>query len=310
MSPYEAQAWVDLDQFWQRKAERRSLPPKVKKAKDAATSKIKGAASASGGLVRDVTPQSVKEAGGKVIDLALEPTVRAAIGLIEWVTETVQEFSNPAGVYAYHCKQGRSVATLADVQALDLQHLDEVTRRFVWQCRTTGVLEGATLGLVTFVPVAGTVAAIGLDLVIMHALSTAIATRAAHAYGLDPTSDAGRDHLDRMLRQAWTAQGSKVGAVKSAKDAYVAGAGRVRWSQKFRDDHRIVAAVEKLMKQASNGQHVPVERVVAKMPVIAVITSAGINGKVLGSLAETSVRYSQTVHLAKKYNLALPPNLI
>ncbi|WP_454228916.1 hypothetical protein [Propioniciclava flava] len=45
------------------------------------------------------------------------------------------------------------------------------------------------------------------------------------------------------------------------------------------------------------------------MPAIAVVTSAGINGTVLGSLAKTSVRCSQTIHLAQKHNLALPPNL-
>ncbi len=309
MSPYEAAAWGDLGEFWQRKADRRSLPPKVNQVKDAATAKIKGAASATGGFISSVTPQPVKDAGGIVVDWALEPTVQATLGLIEWVTETVQEFSDPADVYAHHRDQGRPVATLADVQTLDLQHLDEFTRGFVWRCRTTGVFEGAAMGLVTFVPVAGSVAAIGLDLVIVHALSTAIATRAAYAYGLDPTSDAGRDHLDRMLRKAWTAQAPKTGAVKGAKDAFVEGAGRVRWSQKFRDDHRIATAVEKLMKQASNGQHVPIDKVVAKMPAIGVVTSAGINGTVLGSLAKTSVRYSQTIHLAKKYNLALPPNL-
>lgn len=144
----------------------------------------------------------------------------------------------------------------------------------------------------------------------MHALSAAIATRAAHAYGLDlTTTDSGREHLDRMLRNAWTAQAPKAGTVKGAKDAFVDGAARFRWSEKFRNDHRIAAAVEKLMKQAGNGQHVPIEKVVAKMPAIAVATSAGINGAVLGSLAKTSVRYSQTVHLAKKYDLALPPNL-
>lgn len=112
-----------------------------------------------------------------------------------------------------------------------------------------------------------------------------------------------------MVRKAWTAQAPKAGTVKGAKDAFVQGAGRVRWSDKFRNDHRIAFAVEKLLKQIGNGQHVPIEKVVAKMPAIAVVTSAGINGTVLGSLAKTSVRYGRTVHLAQKHNLALPPNL-
>jgi hypothetical protein len=309
MSPYEAQKWAELGDFWQRRADRRSLPPRAQTAKDATAAKIKETASATGGFINSVTPQPVKDAGGLVIDRALEPTVQAVLGLLEWVTETVQEFSRPEAIYDHHRKQGRPIATLADVQTLDLEHLDEFTRGFVWRCRTTGVVEGAAMGLLTFVPVAGSVAAIGLDLVIMHALSTAIATRAGYAYGLDLTSDSGRDHLDRMLRKAWTTQAPKAGAVKGAKGAFVEGAGRVRWSEKFRNDHRIAAAVEKLMKQVSNGQRVPIEKVVAKMPAIAVVTSAGINGTVLGSLAKTSVRYGQTIHLAKKHNLALPAKL-
>lgn len=309
MSPYEAKAWTDLDEFWQRKASRRSLPPKAEQAKDAAVARIKGAASATRGYIGAVTPQPVKDVGGIVMDRALEPTVEAALGLIEWVTETVQEFSDPEAIYAYHRDQGRPVASLADLQGLDLEHLDEFTRGFVWRCRTTGVVEGAALGLFTFIPIAGSVAAIGLDLIIMHALSTAIATRAAYAYGLDPAGDAGRDHLDRMLRRAWTAQVPKAGTVKGARDTFVEGARRVRWSDKFRNDHRLAAAVEKLLKQMGNGQHVPIQKVVAKMPAIAVVTAAGVNGTVLGSLAKTSVRYSQTIHLAQKHNLTLPPNL-
>lgn len=310
MSPYEAQAWADLGEFWQRKADRRSLPPRVEKAKDTATAKVKDVASATGGFLVDVTPQPLKDAGEIVLDRALEPTLQAVLGLLEWVTETVQRFSDPKGVYEYHLGQGRAVTTLDHLRTLELQHLDEFTRWFVWRCRTTGVVEGAALGLVTFVPVAGSVAAIGLDLVIMHALSTAIATRAAHAYGLDPTSDAGRAHLDRMLRKAWTAQAPKASVIKGAKEAFVDGATRVNWSEKFRNDHRIAAAVESLMKQIGKGQHVPIDKVVAKMPAIGVITSAGMNGTVLASLAKTSVRYSQTIHLAEKHNLALPPNLV
>lgn len=309
MSPYEAQAWSELSEYWQRKADRRGLPPAAARAKDAVAGKIKESASATGGFISDVTPQPVKDAGGFVLDRALEPTVEAALGLIEWVTETVQEFSDPEPILTYHRDQGRTVGTLADLGKLDLEHLDAFTRGFVWRCRTTGVVEGAAMGALTFIPVAGSVAAIGLDLVVMHALATAIATRAAYAYGLDLTSDAGRHHLDRVLRKSWTAQAPKAGAVKSAKDAFVQGAGRVRWSEKFRNDHRIAAAVEKLMQQMGTSNHVPIDKVVAKMPAIGVLTAAGINGTVLGSLARTSVRYSQTIQLAKKHNLTLPANL-
>ena len=40
-----------------------------------------------------------------------------------------------------------------------------------------------------------------------------------------------------------------------------------------------------------------------------VVTSAGINSTVLGSLAKNSVRYGRTVHLSQKYGLPLPANV-
>ncbi|MEI5671853.1 MULTISPECIES: EcsC family protein [unclassified Nocardioides] len=309
MSRYEAQAWVELNDYWTKKVERRGLPPKVSSAVGSTSATVKSVASATGGFVRDITPQPVKNAGGVVLDRTLEPTVRAVVGLLELVTETVQELSDAEKVLAHHRANGHDIETMADLRTLDLEQLDTVTRKLAWRSRLTGAVEGGAMGALTFVPVAGTVAAIGADLVVMHALSTAIATRAAHAYGVDPSSDDERHHLERMLRKAWTAQAPKAGTVKSASDAFQAGAGRVRWSDKFRNDHRIAHALESLMKQMGNGNHVPIEKVVSKMPAIAVVTAAGTNSTVLGSLAKTSVRYGQTLHLARKHDLPLPASL-
>ncbi|GGD07638.1 EcsC family protein [Nocardioides daphniae] len=309
MSTYETQAWSDLHVFWERKTSRRGLPPKVDHAVGAASSKAKEVASTAGGYISDHTPDVVKTAGGFVVGAALEPTVKGVLGLLELVTETVQELTNPATVIDYHRASGREVGSVADLAALDLEHLDGFTRRFSLQARAIGAVEGGAMGALTFIPVAGSVAAIGADLVVMHALSTAVATRASHAYGLDPTKESERHHLERMLTKAWVAQAPKTGAVKGANDAFKAGAGRVRWSEKFRNDHRIAAATERLLKQMGNGQHVPIQKVVAKMPAIGVVTSAGINSTVLASLAKTSVRYGQTVHLSRKYGLPMPPGL-
>lgn len=309
MSAYETQAWDDLNKFWQRKSERRALPPNVSKAMEATSAKVKDAATTTGGFISGITPQPVKDAGGVVLDWTLEPTIRAVVGLLELVTETVQEFTDTEKVFDYHRAKGYEVDSLGDLRLLDLEHLDAFTRTLTLRSRAIGVVEGGAMGMLTFIPVAGSVAAIPADLVVMHALSTAIATHAAHAYGIDPTSDAERHHLDRMLRKAWAAQAPKSGTVKSARDAFQAGSGRVRWSEKFRNDHRIARAMENLLKQMGRGKHVPIEKVVSKMPAIAVVTSAGINSTVLASLAKTSVRYSQTVYLSKKHDLALPSNL-
>jgi hypothetical protein len=131
----------------------------------------------------------------------------------------------------------------------------------------------------------------------------------ATPFGIDPTSDEERHHLDRMLRKAWAAQAPKSGTVKSARDAFEVGAKRVRWSEKFRQDHRIAHALERLMKQVGTGKDVPIDKVISKLPALAVVTSAGVNSAVLGSLAKTSIRYSQTVYLSRKYGLPLPANL-
>lgn len=310
MTVYESTAWTDLNDYWRKKSEKSAImPPKGRQAIEAASGKAKDLASATGGFVAGVAPQPVKNAGGLVVDWTLEPTVRAVLGLLELVTGWIQELTDEEQVFAHHRKNGHGVVRLSDLQSIDMEELDRYTGLLSLRWGTIGAAEGAVMGALAFVPIAGTVTSIGADLVVMHGLSTAIATRAAHAYGIDPTNQEEQNHLDRMLRKAWVAQAPKAGTVKKAADAFEAGAGRVRWSDKFRNDHRIAAAVEKLMKQASNGNHVPIDKVVSKLPALGVLTSAGINGAILGKLASTSVHYSQTVYLSEKYGLPMPANL-
>ncbi|WP_139720878.1 EcsC family protein [Serinicoccus chungangensis] len=309
MSSYEQQAWADLQEHWRKKAERRALPPAVRQATGAASHKIGDTASSARNFVSSKTPTALKNAGDAAVDLTLEPTVKAVVGLLDWVTETVQQFSEPESVLAFHRDKGRPVSTLTDLQALDLEALDSFTKGSVWKWRSTGLVEGGAIGALTFIPVGGSIAAIGLDLVVMHALTTAVATQAAYAYGIDPTTDAGQEHVNRMLRKAWAAQAPKAGTVKSAKNAFVMGRGRVNWSQRFRSDHRIAAAVEKLLKQVNPGQHVPIQKVVTKMPYVGAVTSAGVNSTVLASMAKNSIHYSRTMYLARKHGLALPASL-
>ncbi|RIK12883.1 MAG: hypothetical protein DCC50_12970, partial [Acidobacteria bacterium] len=95
MSPYEEKAWADLQEYWRKKAEGRNLPPALRDAAGAAASKIGHTASSVRNVLGSKTPQAVKDVGGVVADIALEPTIRAVGGLLEWVTETVEEFSDP-----------------------------------------------------------------------------------------------------------------------------------------------------------------------------------------------------------------------
>jgi EcsC family protein len=201
------------------------------------------------------------------------------------------------------------VSALADLRGLDLKHLDDLTRRMALRWRSIGAAEGGALGVLALVPFAGGAAAITLDVVVMQVLSTAIATRVACAYGIDAMSPDQRHLIDRMVLRADKEQGIKAATVREASSAFNTGLGRKRWSQKLRDDQRLMAAVEKLMAQFTRGQHVPVEKVTKFMPVVAVLAGAGTNAYVLGDVAKQATLYAQTSFLSDKYDLPMPPNL-
>lgn len=115
--------------------------------------------------------------------------------------------------------------------------------------------------------------------------------------------------IDRMVRRAYSEQAAKVATQRNAGSAFAAAAGRQRWSQRLRDDHLLLAAVEKLMQQAGRGGHVPVSRAAKGLPAIAMIAGAGTNSHVLGDVADRSIRYAQTVLLCERYGLPLPVKL-
>jgi hypothetical protein len=160
-----------------------------------------------------------------------------------------------------------------------------------------------------FLPVGGSLAAITLDVLVVHVLSTSIATRSAHAYGFDPSSPQTERMIDRMVQRTYSQQAAKVATQYKAGLDFAAAAGRKQWSQRLREDHRLLAAVEKLMKQAGGGRHVPVTRAAKALPAIAVIAGAGMNSHVLGEVADQSIRYAQTVLLSERYGMPLPARL-
>lgn len=88
-----------------------------------------------------------------------------------------------------------------------------------------------------------------------------------------------------------------------------ASAGRVRWSDTLRENHRLLDAVEKLMKTATGSTRVPVQNARMGLPVVAVVAGAGTNQYVLAATAHQALQYAATLHLARKHGLDLPPNL-
>lgn len=277
MSPYERRRWAELDDQWAKADQRPQIVP----------AKVRSALASAGGQVADVggraaervaaaTPDSVKDAASSAVDAALVPTLKAVVHLLELVTDWSVELTDPERVLAHHRDRDREASSLDDLRTLDLEHLDEVTRTLPLRWRSLGAAEGAAMGALAFVP-GGGIAAIPVDVLVIHVLSTSIATRAAHAYGFDPSSPQTERMIDRMVRRAYLGQAPKVETQRKAGAAFAAAAGRVKWSDKLRQDHRVLAAVEKLMKQAGNGAHVPVAQAAKALPFVAVLAGAGMN---------------------------------
>lgn len=323
MSAYERERWDELQLHWQKKAKQRELlPTPVRNTAQAAAQKTRIAASATGQTIARVTPARVKNTGGAVkdaagavkdaaVDVALVPTITSVVHVLELLNEWIVELSDPKVVFRYHHEHGHEITSLEQLRDLDLKELDEYTRGMVIRWRTLGTLEGAGLGALAMipVPVLGAFAAITLDVLAMHALSNAIATRICYSYGFDPTDPDNFHMIERMVHRAYRNQVPKAGVVKKAGAAFDAAKGRVNWSQKLRDDHRLMAAVEKLLKQTGGGKHVPVKNARMGMPFIAVLTGAGNNAYVLGDVANEARYYAATVFLVQKYGLEPPSNL-
>jgi hypothetical protein len=310
MSPYEARRWQELQAHWHKKANRKEIvPAKARQALGDATTRAREAASGAVERASEWMPEGAKNAGRAAADTALLPVMNQAVHLLNLTSDWAAELSDPDKVLDFHRLQGRDVETLKDLRSLDLEQCDELTHRLALRWRTFGAAEGAALGLLATVPVAGAFAALTIDVVVMHVLSTAIASRVSYAYGFDATDPAERHMVDRMVRRSYKEQASKVEALRKSRAAFQAGRGRVRWSNKLRDEHKLMSAVEKLMQQFTGSQHIPVQRVTKAIPGIAIVTGAGANAFILGDLARQASYYGQTRFLAEKHDLELPANL-
>lgn len=312
MSRYERRRWEELTAHWDKKAEgRQVLPPRAKAALGRAGEVTKATATKAGAVIADKAPERVKELAGSAVDAALVPTVHHVVRLLELLNDWVVELTDPAAVLKYHQGKGRAVESLKDLKTLDLELLEEFTDGMVLRWRTLGAGQGASFGALAMipVPVLGSAAAITLDLIAMQALTGAIATRVCYAYGFDAADPDMRHMIDRMVVRAYRNQTVKASSVKRAGAAFDAAKGRVNWSKKLREDHRLMAAVEKLLKQVGDGSRVPVKNARMGMPVVAVFAGAATNAHVLGDTVKQARHYGATVLLAEKHGLEVPVNL-
>lgn len=312
MSRYEQERWAELQSHWLKKAERRQLlPPKARTALATKSQEAKHVASKAGQAIAGATPAKVKDMAGIAVDAALVPTAHAVVHLLELINDWVEELSNPKAVFEYHRDAGREVSSLDDLKAFDLKLLDEFTSHMSLRWRGLGAGQGAAFGALAMIPipVVGSLAAITLDMVAMQALTLAIATRVCYAYGFDVADPEVHHMVERMVVRAYRNQVPKAGTVKSAGAAFNAAKGRVNWSKKLRNDHRLMAAVEKLLKRAAPNGRVPVKNARMGMPVISVLVGAGTNSHILADTAKQARYYAATMFLAEKHGLQIPANI-
>lgn len=311
MSPYEERRWRELQAHWEKRAiPRQFVPGKVRYAGEALSRTAGAAASKSGAAIARHTPQPVKDAAGSVAG-ALVPTAQGVVHLLELLNDFLVEMHDPETVLAIARKSGHDVETLQELQELDLEDLELLSRRMAPTWGGIGAAGGAAAGALALipVPVVGSAAAISVDLLAMQAMSTAVAVRVCHSYGFDATDDRWHRMINRMVTRAYMKQSGKAGTVFKAERAFAAAQNRVKWSDKLREDHRILAAVESLMKRAANGGHVPVQQARMGLPFVSIVVGAGTNGHVLSDMARQARRYAATVVLADKYGLPLPDGL-
>lgn len=310
MSAYEGQVWDTLNAHWQRRNNRRALPNWA----NAALGRTGEAAGNAMRRVTDAVPDAVAEpirrAGGAVADKAMRPALGAAAALLELVNDWALELNDPKNVEKLVRKQGVGLDSFTDLRQQDLKVCDRLLSRNTLRWRTAGAFEGGAMGLLAMVPVAGIPAAMTADILVIQVLSTSIASRIAYSYGYDAKDPDEQIFIQRLVQRSFMAQAAKAKPLSDAARAANAVKGRMKWSNKLRQDHHLLAALEKLMQQLGPaGTRVPVQNVAKVVPVVGVLIGAGMNSAILGRVAADAQRYCQTRFLCDKYGLPLPAAL-
>lgn len=311
MSAYEQKAWETLLQHWAKRDNRRGLPSWANTAVERGGRAVSRSASQVVRVVPEVVKKPVRQASEAVTDAALKPALEGAVSLLELVNKWALELNDPETVVKLARKRGLEVDEFDQLSDQDLKSCDRLLALNTLQWRTAGAAEGAAMGALSLVPIAGLPVAITADIVVVQVLSTAIASRVAYSYGFDAKDPEERAFIERLVRRSFLAQASKAGPLREVNHAAQAIKGRINWSSKLRTDHRLLSALEKLLKHLGpSGAHVSVQSVAKFVPVVGILIGAGVNATVLGNVAEDAKRYCQTRFLSEKYGLPLPEALV
>ncbi|WP_026547211.1 EcsC family protein [Paenarthrobacter nicotinovorans] len=311
MSAYEVQVWDALNEHWQRRSNRRGLPNWASTALNRAGEVAGNAAN----RVADSVPESVmapmRRAGDAIATKAARPALEAAAALLDLVNDWALELNDPKSVEKLARKRDIEITSFSELRQQDLKVCDRLLKFNTLTWRTAGAFEGGVMGLLAMVPVAGIPVAMTADILVIQVLSSSIASRIAYSYGFDAKDPEEQIFIQRLVRRSFMAQAAKVKPLHDAARAADAVKGRIRWSDKLRQDHHLLAALEKLMQQLGpTGSKVPVENVAKVVPYVGFLIGAGMNSAILGNVAADAQRYCQTRFLCEKYGLPLPAALV
>lgn len=242
--------------------------------------------------------------------MALRPALEAATALLELVNAWALDLNDPKGVEKLARKRGLELNSFTELRQQDLKDCDRLLTRNSLKWRTAGAFEGGAMGLLAMVPVAGIPVAMTADILVIQVLSTSIASCIAYSYGYDAKDPDEQMFIERLVRRTFMAQAAKVEPLRETARAAGAAKGRINWSAKLRTDHRLLAALEKLMQHVRPaGSRVAVKDVAKVVPFVGVLIGAGFNSAILGRVATDAQRYCQTRFLCDKYGLPLPAAL-
>lgn len=310
MSDYERKVWDKLNEHWERRNNRRGLPNWASTAIDRSGDGVRKAVS----RVADAVPEGVKEpirrASDAVAVNALQPALEGAAALLELVNDWALELNDPRGVEKLARRRGLVLDSFTDLRQQDLKVCDRLLTRNTLSWRSAGALEGGAMGLLALVPVAGIPLALTADILVIQVLSVSIASRIAYAYGYDAKDPDEQAFIQRLVRRSFMAQAAKAEPLHKTALAVDAVKNRVNWSNKLRENHRLLAALESLMQRLGPvGTRVSVQDVAKVLPYVGILIGSATNSAVLGSVAADAKRYCQTRFVCDKYGLPMPAAL-
>ncbi|MEH0933968.1 EcsC family protein [Micromonospora psammae] len=309
MSAYEGQVWDTLNEHWQRRNNRRGLPNWASAALGRTGEVTRNAVSRATDAVPEAVMEPIRRAGDAVASMAVRPALEATAATLELVNDWALELNDPKSVEKLARKRGLELNSFTDLREQDLKVCDRLLTLNNLKWRTAGAFEGGAMGLLAMVPIAGIPVAMTADILVIQVLSTSIASRVAYSYGYDAKDPAEQAFIQRLVRRSFMAQAAKAKPLRETARAANAVKGRVNWSSKLRTDHRLLAALEKLMQLGPAGPKVAVKDVAKVVPFVGVLIGAGMNSAILGSVAADAQRYCQTRFLCDKYGLPLPAAL-